>query len=236
MNGDDDGGSSGGGWGYGHWPSGGSYFLALVLLGLGVFIFVNLVGYAYERVGISPGWFTGILIGSLVGSRINIPVWKFKEPARVEAQKVTVFGTTYNIPVRSSQDSILAVNVGGAIIPTAVSIYLIVHDHVWEHSLIAVACVSVVVFLIARPVQGVGIVMPPLVAPAVAAITAVIIGKPHLAAVAYVCGTLGTLIGADLMNLWRIKKMAAPEASIGGAGTFDGVFLSGLGAVVLASL
>jgi uncharacterized membrane protein len=51
--------------------------------------------------------------------------------------------------------------------------------------------------------------------------------------VAYVSGTLGTLIGADLTNLHSIGKLGAPVASIGGAGTFDGVFLSGLIAVLL---
>jgi uncharacterized membrane protein len=33
---------------------------------------------------------------------------------------------------------------------------------------------------------------------------------------------LGTLIGADLINLRKIPKLGAPVASIGGAGTFDG--------------
>jgi uncharacterized membrane protein len=51
--------------------------------------------------------------------------------------------------------------------------------------------------------------------------------------VAYVSGVLGTLIGADLSNLGVIPKLGAPIASIGGAGTFDGVFLSGIIAVLL---
>ena len=92
------------------------------------------------------------------------------------------------------------------------------------------------VWLVARPIEGVGIVTPSILPPAVAAITAIVIGGATEAALAYTCGTLGTLIGADLMNLPRIRGLAAPEASIGGAGTFDGVFLSGLLAVVIASL
>ena len=51
---------------------------------------------------------------------------------------------------------------------------------------------------------------------------------------AYVAGVLGTLIGADLSNLHAIPKLGAPVASIGGAGTLDGVFLSGIMAVLLA--
>ena len=46
-------------------------------------------------------------------------------------------------------------------------------------------------------------------------------------------GSMGTLIGADLLNLDKIQGLGAPVASIGGAGTFDGVFLTGIIAVLL---
>ena len=52
--------------------------------------------------------------------------------------------------------------------------------------------------------------------------------------IAYVSGTLGTLIGADLLNLHHIAELGAPMASIGGAGTFDGIFLTGIIAALLA--
>jgi len=51
-----------------------------------------------------------------------------------------------------------------------------------------------------------------------------------------VAGTLGTLIGADLLNLPRLRNLGAGVASIGGAGTFDGVLLSGIIAVLLVGL
>ena len=57
-----------------------------------------------------------------------------------------------------------------------------------------------------------------------------------IAALAYVGGTLGTLIGADLANLGKVQKLGAPVASIGGAGTFDGIFIAGITAVLLAAL
>jgi len=53
---------------------------------------------------------------------------------------------------------------------------------------------------------------------------------------AYIAGSLGTLIGADLTNLDKVRGLGAPVASIGGAGTFDGIFLTGILAVLLASL
>jgi len=36
------------------------------------------------------------------------------------------------------------------------------------------------------------------------------------------------------MNLGRIQGLGAPIVSIGGAGTFDGIFLSGIIAVLLS--
>jgi uncharacterized membrane protein len=70
----------------------------------------------------------------------------------------------------------------------------------------------------------------------VAALSALAISEPVAPALAYVSGVLGTLIGADLLNLPRIRRLGAPVASIGGAGTFDGIFLSGLLAVLIASV
>jgi len=62
-----------------------------------------------------------------------------------------------------------------------------------------------------------------------------VFGAPsqYIFLIAYAGGTLGTLIGADILNLDKIRDLGAPVASIGGAGTFDGVFLSGLIAVLL---
>jgi uncharacterized membrane protein len=45
---------------------------------------------------------------------------------------------------------------------------------------------------------------------------------------------VGTLVGADLLNLGRLRGVGAPVASIGGAGTFDGIFVTGIVAVLLA--
>ena len=66
--------------------------------------------------------------------------------------------------------------------------------------------------------------------------TAIVLAPGSAIVIAYVSGVLGALIGADLLNLPKIPKLGAPVASIGGAGTFDGVFLSGIIAVVLAAL
>jgi len=99
--------------------------------------------------------------------------------------------------------------------------------------------VSLVTKMVARPVKGVGIVTPALVPPIVAALSSILIksifsvNPDFIFIIAYTGGTLGTLIGADLLNLRGISKIGAPVVSIGGAGTFDGVFLAGIIAVLL---
>jgi uncharacterized membrane protein len=222
---------------FGYWPMGTPYVLALLSLVIIAVVLVSVAGYAYRRIGLSVGWLDGILVGSFLGSRINIPVWRWRGRSVVEPVDVVVFGVRYRVPaVRRTDGTTLAVNVGGAVIPAALSLYLVVHDHIWQHSLIAIACVGFVVWLVARPVAGVGIVAPSFLPPLAAALTAEIIGRPDIGALAYTCGTFGTLIGADILNLPRIRDLGAREASIGGAGTFDGVFLAGLLAVVIASI
>jgi uncharacterized membrane protein len=79
-----------------------------------------------------------------------------------------------------------------------------------------------------------GISLPIFVPPIVAAFTAMVIGWRQAAPLAYVAGSLGTLIGADLPNLDKIQALGAPVASIGGAGTFDGIFVAGVVAVLLS--
>jgi uncharacterized membrane protein len=92
------------------------------------------------------------------------------------------------------------------------------------------------VHMLAYPVPGVGIAVPVFVPPIATALVAVLMARENAAALAYVSGSgsLGTLIGADLLNLGAIRGLGAPVASIGGAGTFDGIFLTGIMAVLLA--
>jgi uncharacterized membrane protein len=104
------------------------------------------------------------------------------------------------------------------------------------YSFVGVAVVAFITRLVARPVKGVGIATPAFIPPIVAAVTAIVLAPGSAIVIAYVSGVLGALIGADLLNLHKIPKLGAPVASIGGAGTFDGVFLSGIIAVVLAAL
>ena len=65
---------------------------------------------------------------------------------------------------------------------------------------------------------------------------ALLLSLKRAAPLAYIGGSLGTLVGADLLNLGRVQGLGAPLVSIGGAGTFDGIFLTGVLAVLIASV
>jgi uncharacterized membrane protein len=210
---------------------------------VGIFVVVVLLlefgalEYAYVRLGISPRMAMLLLFASLIGSYFNIPVAELPERHVVSGQEIAFFGMHYVIPVVVEwPGTIVAVNVGGALIPGAMSIWLIFKHRLWIRSLIAVACVAAVCHLLARPVPGLGVALPVFVPAITTAIVALVLSRRHAAPLAYIGGTLGTLIGADLLNLGRIQGLGAPVASIGGAGTFDGIFLTGIVAVLLASL
>ncbi|MBO0754097.1 MAG: DUF1614 domain-containing protein [Bradyrhizobiaceae bacterium] len=212
--------------------------LAALFALLVVLIEVNILRYTYARLGVSSGTAYLLLLASLIGSYINIPVWEFPERVgRTTAEVVTYYGVNYVVPVLEQfPGTVVAVNVGGALIPTVLSLYLLARNDLWFPGILTTAVVTAVVHWMAEPVQGVGIAVPIFVPPVVAALAAVLFASQRAAAVAYVGGSLGTLIGADLLNLSAVRGLGSPFASIGGAGTFDGIFLTGVVAVLLASL
>lgn len=206
----------------------------LLLIALFFFIQIGLISYAYERLGISAELILPLLLLSVLGSSLNIPLTRIESGPMVSEQIVDFFGVRYRIPTLARhQFTILAVNVGGAVIPTGISLYLLLNSGLIGRGLIGVAIVSAVVYRLARPIPGVGIAVPIFIPPLVAAITGLVLAPEHAPALAYISGTLGCLIGADILNLSKLAGLGAPVASIGGAGTFDGIFFTGIIAVLL---
>jgi uncharacterized membrane protein len=207
----------------------------LLIIGLITLIEIGVLGYAYEKIGVNRRYVFTLLLLSLLGSAVNIPVAEIPAKEVVSGRTVDFFGMRYEIPVVEERPrTIVAVNVGGAVIPTLLSIYLVVKHRLRGKAVAGMAVVAAVVHAMARPVPGVGIAVPIFVAPLVAAATALLLSRRAAPPLAYVAGSLGTLIGADLLNLGKIQGLGAPVASIGGAGTFDGIFLTGILAVLLA--
>ncbi len=217
------------------WP-----FLLVLLALFGVAVAVvatGLVRFASASMGISAGSMLTVLLLALLGSYINIPVAYLPERTVRVAETITFFGVPYVVPViREWPSTVIAVNVGGAVIPVLLSLYLIAKNGLYALGLVGIAIVTVVSHLVARPVAGLGVAEPVFIPPVVTAVVAVGLSRRYAAPLAYVSGSLGTLVGADLLNLGEIQGLGAPIASIGGAGTFDGIFVTGLLAVVYAGL
>jgi len=209
-----------------------------VLFGFIVVYLLATVGeVAFQRIGFSSLEYVLILTGTLVGSAIDIPVAReMSSEPHIEVEEVRVFGLYYRIPRLAGGEisTIVAVNVGGAVIPVLVSAYLIAsHSELLAGAAAGSITTALLVHLMARKVKGVGIVTPALLPPIAAAVIAYLVSPGSPAIVAYISGTMGALVGADLTNLRNITRLGAPVVSIGGAGTFDGVFLTGLFAVLL---
>ncbi len=212
------------------------FYLALAVLfaaAIGLIEF-GVLSYAYEKMGINRRWVFLLLFLSLLGCRWNIPVTTLPG-TQVKPGVVFYMGRPYIVPVVSpTHGTTIAVNVGGAIIPTLLSLYLLIKNALYARAALGVAIVAAVVHAVAQRVPGVGIGVPIFAPPLIAAAVALLLSRDHAAPLAYIAGTLGTLIGADLLNLGNLAGLQAPVASIGGAGSFDGVFLSGIIAVLLA--
>ncbi len=226
-----------------HRPYSRERFIFYLLVGLMIALFASFVASAFDALGI-PWWGVIILvILSFAGSTVNIPLFIIESIEKIrEARTVTFFWMTYYIPpAYRKQETLIAINVGGAVVPIIASFYLIILNI--EYLLwfvLAIFIVATLTYPIAQPVPGLGITMPFFIPPFIAALTAIFLAffaAPSslllLPAMAYVGGSMGTLIGADLLHLPDIPKLGAPVASIGGAGTWDGIFLSGLVATLL---
>ncbi len=209
------------------------FFFTLIVLVASIEI--GVIGYAYEKIGIARRHAFTLLLLSLIGSYVNIPVAELPPEPMMSGRIIDFFGMRHVVPmVEAWPRTVVAVNLGGAVIPTLVSLYLVLRTGLLVRAAIGVVLVAAIVHAVARPVPGLGIAVPTFVPPLAAAATGLLLSARSAPALAYVAGSLGTLIGADLLNLDRIRGLGAPILSIGGAGTFDGIFVTGILAVLLA--
>jgi len=169
----------------------------LVAVGLLVALLqVGAFGYVFDRLGISPEVALTLLLVSLTGSMVNLPVARFRDQVVQVRRTVSVFGVRYMVPVPTRRSTTIAVNVGGALVPVIVSGYLIAHDRIGWQALVAVIVVGALVHLVARPVPGLGIAVPALLPGVFAALVAVALyamaGHPvAVAGLAYAGGHAG---------------------------------------------
>jgi len=212
----------------------------LLLFAVGIFLValiqVGAITIAFDKLGLSPQAGMWLLLGSLIGSGINIPVYRRASSVEPPDPPFPVKPPSWGFPrLGSTGETIIAVNVGGCLIPVAVSLYLFsAHTPGLVVTALAITIVAATSYRFSRPIPGMGIGMPLFIAPVVSVLTALLLDPQHAAPLAYISGTLGVLIGADLMRLRDIDRLGVPVASIGGAGTFDGIFFTGILAALLA--
>ncbi|MHB1034256.1 MAG: DUF1614 domain-containing protein [Pirellulales bacterium] len=201
---------------------------------------------ALGRLGLRPEMAILAVVGIFLGGLVNLPVYRIERKEEQVIEMAAVFGVYGWAPKlrRVRHDTLVAVNVGGCIIPCLLVIRQVQHVVEvggWPVTAMAAATAAniVVCYRLARPMRGVGIMLPGLVSPAVSVGMAWLLLAPGefdsvRVAVAFTAGVLGPLVGADLLHLKDIMKVSAGMLSIGGAGTFDGIVLSGILAALFA--
>jgi uncharacterized membrane protein len=198
--------------------------IGLLILIVPVFI-LGIIGTAFTRLGFS--WISALAFVLLMvsGSFVNIPIsYLSRDIIRIPRN-----GTPPLI-----WDTRISLNVGGAVIPSVISIYLL-------YNAILIAGISLLItagagiitvtamsFISTKRVMGTGVQVPLLVPGLTAVIISVLVfGGPGMTAAttAIVSGTMGTLAGGNIANIFRMRDLEIPEFSIGGAGTFGAIFL-----------
>ncbi|OQX00855.1 hypothetical protein BWK69_00645 [Candidatus Parcubacteria bacterium A4] len=181
-----------------------------------------------------PYIFLFFLFILFVCSMINIPLGKKK---LIYFEKKSFFGL-FKTPMARVEG--VFINLGGAIIPLIFSFYLLFL--IWkkgfdlEPVLLSVFLLILVCKFLSRVVPGKGIVISPFIPPIFSALLALFLAPEYAASCAFISGVWGTLIGGDLLNLGKIKKVSPGMISIGGAGVFDGIFLVGVISFLLTLL
>jgi len=215
-----------------------SMIATLLLLFLLPLIFGEVLALSLAKLHLTAGAGMLLIAAIIAGSFINLPVQRIPRDDAVTTHPLTVFGIPRVMPqlAREQHETIIAVNVGGCLVPSCLALYELTHlgGSGAVAALFAAFLNITVCYFLARPTPGVGILLPGLVPGLVAAVAAMILQPGNAAPVAFIAGVAGPLIGADLLHLREIKTIAVGVASIGGAGTFDGIVLSGIIAAYLA--
>src|SRR5438552_9672873 len=99
----------------------------LLLAFLVALLEVGVLGYAYEKLGIDRRYISALLMLSLLGSYVNIPIAELPAEPMAAGREVVFFGMRYVIPsVTEWPRTILAINVRGALVPTLLSRHLVI--------------------------------------------------------------------------------------------------------------
>jgi uncharacterized membrane protein len=223
-------------------PAGILALLAMLLLLLLVpLLLADAMVSALGHLGIAPAMALLLVVGIFVGSLFNIPLSRGSAGKPLLFEFRDLYGRERKAELlQANAPRIIAVNVGGCVIPASIVLYELLRLAVLDiatlgAALLAILINSAVCYRLARPVPGLGILLPALLPGCIAAVAALLLAPAHAPAVAFSAGVLGPLIGADLLHLKDLRQGGANWMSIGGAGTFDGIVISGFLAALLSA-
>ncbi len=210
----------------------------ILLLFLTPFILMDFMIISLYKLGIPPLVGLGIVFCILLGSLINIPLKRIKSVSKVPMDLRLSYGVNpwFYRQISQKNELIIAVNVGGCLVPLAIALYQLLRLFNAGMVLMPVIVITInviVCYHLSIVKKGVGVLLPAFVPGILAALSGLMLTPENPAAVAFCAGILGPLIGADLLSLKQIIKLNSGIASIGGAGTFDGIVISGFIALLL---
>ncbi len=214
------------------------FFLILVLLPFFFLVFFFATSEVFRIVfDLNRSQAMTVFFLIIVGSLVNIPI--LEKEGKDVVREYNFFGIIYQ--VRQRQRITLAVNLGGCVFPSILAFKLLTELPLLPW-LLSFLITSVIIYYYAKPVSGVGIAVPMILPP----LTSVFVGLSILSIFnyplvllpkfAFSTGVLSALFGADILHLKDIGKIGSGVVSIGGAGTFDGIFLTGVFAVIFSML
>ncbi len=210
----------------------------LVLLLLWPILLMDFMLLALMKLGISPALGLLLIFGILLGSLINIPVKRLPAHRDDFSTLRPLYGLSpgrWFLP--RLQTGVLAINVGGCLIPLLLCGYQLLRLTIAGDlllSLLVIAINVIACFHLSRFIPGLGVAMSPLLPGLLAALCALLLVPNNAPSAAFCAGVLGPVVGADLLRLPQLYRTGTSYASIGGAGTFDGIVLTGFIALLLA--
>ena len=214
------------------WPF---YLTLFIFLGILIFPFlivllsINIFALGISNLGFSAATGFVIVLAMIFGSFVNLPLSE-KEIIKIEDSRF--FGAFQDkISVRRG----LSINLGGAIIPLFISSILMPNAPLVPTLVVTFAAI-IVSYKTSKVIPAIGVSMPPLFTVLTVVIFSLLLAPENPQIVAFISGVLGTLIGADLLNLKEVMDTSHSTMIIGGAGVFDGIFLIGIISSLLAGI
>ena len=199
-------------------------FIFPLLVGL---LFLNLLTAGFSTLGFSALGGLLITVFIFLGSFINLPLSKGES---VEVRDDRFFGAfNRRVSIRSG----ISINLGGAVIPIFVVSILIPNSPILP-TLVTILATALVAYKFSTYRPGIGVALTPAFPVLTALIFSLLLAPQSPETVAFIAGVLGTIIGADLINLPKASKLERGVIVIGGGGVFDGVLLTGIIASLLA--